>query len=501
MYYPIKDQFDSCYKNESRPNGYYLGNEQFENCNIACKQCEENSDSLSTKCLICDTDNNYYKHPTSSSSPYKCILSTTQIDHYFFNIDNFYECDTSCLKCNSESNLQNKCLECDNSNGYYKIYNEESPFKCYNEENKPSKTFISNTDNVIYECNKACLSCNEIGTDDNTKCIECANGYIVDENDSTMCSSICKNYIYTFYDGSTKCTTKLSCPTDFPYLIPSKKECVEICDSYYYEKICYDECPSGTKNIDKNSYECFDVNVCKITNLTTSFTLDEIKSISDSLITSYLNSYSYTDMHVNYYESSLNDFVIVIYKDESCVKELTNNLVFADFDSCFQKLRESNSNLLNVKFTILLINVIKIGESNKVSYLIYNSETGEKIDLSICEKIIVNIPLDQYDNIDIESAEKFASEGIDVFDIEDPFFNDICFSYESEYGTDVTLSDRVENYYQNVSFCDENCNYEGVNYTTNEAICSCNVEEDFLGNLLDNKLTGEVYEIVKSLNI
>ena len=79
-------------------------------------------------------------------------------------------------------------------------------------------------------------------------------------------------------------------------------------------------------------------------------------------------------MHVNYYESSLNDFVIVIYKDESCVKELTNNLVFVDFETCFQKLREANSNLINIQFTILLINIIKTGESNKVSYLIFNSK-------------------------------------------------------------------------------------------------------------------------------
>ena len=26
--------------------------------------------------------------------------------------------------------------------------------------------------------------------------------------------------------------------------------------------------------------------------------------------------------------------------------------------------------------------------------------------------------------------------------------------------TDVTLSDRVENYYQNISLCDRDCNYE-----------------------------------------
>ncbi len=230
----------------------------------------------------------------------------------------------------------------------------------------------------------------------------------------------------------------------------SKNECVEFCDSYYYEKICYDERPQGTKNINKNSYECFDVNVCKLTNLI----IDEIKSISDILIS--LTSYSYTNIHVNYHESSLN-------KDESFFKELTNN------------------------------KIIKIGESNKVLYLIFNSETSEKI--------TINIPLEQYDNIDIESTEKFTKEGIDLFNIEDSFFNDLCFPYTSENGTDVTLSDRVENYYQNISLCDRDCNYEGVNYTTNKAICSCNIQEDILDDLLDDKLTGEVYEIVKSLNI
>ena len=50
----------------------------------------------------------------------------------------------------------------------------------------------------------------------------------------------------------------------------------------------------------------FDINVCKLTNLITSFTIDEIKSISDNLI--YLTSYSYTNMHVIFYESSLNDY-------------------------------------------------------------------------------------------------------------------------------------------------------------------------------------------------
>ncbi len=42
---------------------------------------------------------------------------------------------------------------------------------------------------------------------------------VLDENDSIMCNSNYKNYIYTFYDVSTKWTNQLSCPIDFSYLI------------------------------------------------------------------------------------------------------------------------------------------------------------------------------------------------------------------------------------------------------------------------------------------
>ena len=54
--------------------------------------------------------------------------------------------------------------------------------------------------------------------------------------------------------------------------------------------------------------------------------------------------------------------------------------------------------------------------------------------------------------------------------IQDPFFNDICFEYTSENGKDVTLEDRRKEYYQNVSFCEEGCEYQGVNLETQEAI-------------------------------
>ena len=73
------------------------------------------------------------------------------------------------------------------------------------------------------------------------------------------------------------------------------------------------------------------------------------------------------------------------------------------------------------------------------------------------------MPLQQYDNINIESTQKFAEMGIDDFNIEDSFFNDSCFTYTSDDRKDVTLSDRVDNYYQNISLYDKDCIDEGIN--------------------------------------
>ena len=42
-YYPIEGQTDSCFKNESRPSGYYLDilNRKYFNCDNGCQECYE----------------------------------------------------------------------------------------------------------------------------------------------------------------------------------------------------------------------------------------------------------------------------------------------------------------------------------------------------------------------------------------------------------------------------------------------------------------------------
>ena len=57
--------------------------------------------------------------------------------------------------------------------------------------------------------------------------------------------------------------------------------------------------------------------------------------------------------------------------------------------------------------------------------------------------------------------------GIDLFDSYNDFFTDICFKFTSEKGTDVTLDSRVEDYYQNITFCDDkkSSHYLSYNYS------------------------------------
>ena len=57
-----------------------------------------------------------------------------------------------------------------------------------------------------------------------------------------------------------------------------------------------------------------------------------------------------------------------------------------------------------------------------------------------------------------------AEKGIDVFNADDAFFNDLCHQYDSSDGKDIVLDDRRTDIYKNATFCEDGCTYKGMDY-------------------------------------
>ena len=80
---------------------------------------------------------------------------------------------------------------------------------------------------------------------------------------------------------------------------------------------------------------------------------------------------------------------------------------------------------------------------------------------------------DSLDESDIEFAKSLSNQGIDIFNPNDDFFNDLCHNYKNSDGKDIILKDRRNDFFKNVTFCQTGCTYAGMNYELNVANCVC----------------------------
>ena len=150
-----------------------------------------------------------------------------------------------------------------------------------------------------------------------------------------------------------------------------------------------------------------------------------------------------------------------------------------DFKECESKLREyynlSNTSVLSVFQTETTSSNNK-SLTNKVQYVVYD-ENNTLLNLSVCEKqqIRINYAIKGDSDFNLSKYSQFENKGIDILNSSDPFFNDICYPY-SDGSSDMILSDRINDIYQNYSLCDSGCEYEGLNSTSGTVSCSCSVD-------------------------
>jgi len=196
-----------------------------------------------------------------------------------------------------------------------------------------------------------------------------------------------------------------------------------------------------------------------------------------------------------------NDYNISIYPiNEQNVFQST----FVDFSLCENILRIKNNLTNNETLTFLKIEIDKMNDkalTNQIEYKIYNNEK-EVLNLSLCENIKLQVKYNIKDNSKLnKSMILYYSElGIDIFNLNDSFFNDICFPF-SNSNSDIILKDRVSDIYQNYSLCDNNCEYDFIDIESNIVTCNCEIKTEVNTAVSSPVFNNIVENIFKNSNI
>ena len=434
------------------------------------------------------------------------------------NKNNFNK-ENKCFSFTEESLKMNLCTQCNIDFGFYPVNYKEyniypNEFKeCFSEKTKEINFFF-NKEKMEYEpCFETCNTCNYGGDEEINNCTSCDIDSIFrpETDDTTNCVKKCKyKYYFTSY-GQYKCTENDYCPKEAQLFIKDKNKCIEDCkldDKYKYQinGECLDECPSGTN--EENNI-CIYINKKKCTyKEDIEYLMYNISNKDlDLLAKKYAKEYIYTFNHISIYKNDL--YTIALYKNKECINELSLNISNIDFSSCYEKIKSNN--FIDSDLIILIIERYYNG-SSIILYEFYNPITGDKIDVSNeCQNVTITveknlITLLQSTDANIDMILKLTKQNIDVFNKNSEFYNDICFNYESPNGKDIPLKDRLIEFYPNITLCDNNCLYKGINYTTMCSICQCKFT-DFFGdnffteNFLISKISDEISEIVLESNL
>ena len=432
-----------------------------------------------------------------------------------------------CQTMDEESSKYDLCTSCNNGDNYYEaefdggttenITIPEGMVECYSNETKPNNFYFDSNDRKFKLCYETCETCDKGGDGEENNCLTCAVNHMKrpDTSDSNNCVTKCiYSYYYTPY-GYYKCNNSSNCPKDANLYIEDLKKCTDDCrkEKGYenqYGGQCYKDCPLYTTAINNI---CQDINIDSCTKTETQIDLETFLTGDGVNINAktYSKEFNYTNKHVSLFYNNI--YSILIYKDTNCINELNINLPKIDFGSCYSKLQKNITT--NKKLIIALIEKFNgKGQKSSVTFYFYHPETGEKLDSeNICkdEEIVIkqNI-ISQLNNsdssVDIESAIYLTRQNIDIFNLSNEFYTDICYRFESPNGKDVPYQDRIHYYYPNLTLCELGCVSQGVNFTTMESICQCKINEVMnneliSGNALIKNAIGEVADLLSSSNL
>ena len=455
----------------------------------------------------------YFYNPTTvptyspdTTEPTNILISET--------IESISEkCDIKCLTCSEESNKLNLCLTCNTTKGNYFPVNfnngVQQYYECFLKDSNPERFYFDSDSNEFKPCYETCLRCNEGGDAKYHKCTMCEKNYRFrpDNSPANNCVANCTFYYISPF-GQYKCLDILQCPEEAKLLIKEKNICTDDCtkdDKYQlqYNGKCVENCPEGT--IPENNICIVDVDKCTLSQSGFETNNDTDLGFVEILTQTYANEFTYTDNHISQFNND--EYNIIIYKNDKCIKELSLKMPTVDFGDCYNKVKEK----YKINEDLIIAVVDKISEGNPITfYSFFNPKTGDKLDVKeVCTHVTVEenlLALLNENHTNYNLMVLLAKQGINIFNISHEFYTDICFEFESPINKDIPLQDRLHTFYPNATLCDPGCENEGIDYGDMSAKCKCKFNDLANNNLLKenvliSSLVDEALELINSSNI
>ena len=194
-------------------------------------------------------------------------------------------------------------------------------------------------------------------------------------------------------------------------------------------------------------------------------------------------------------------------EDENALYQITtsynqNNEIYYNLSSiklgkCEQILKSQNNLTENESLIIFKVEYYFEGYNIPLIYYeVYNPRTKNEIDLYLCG----NEKIDIIHHATIDENELFK------YDPESDYYNDLCYIYTTKDKTDIILNDRREEFLKNnLTLCENNCQFNGYNSKLHTVNCKCDIKTDlqniFNSNYDIQKLTYNFLDIKNIINI
>ena len=381
----------------------------------------------------------------------------------------------------------NKCLI--NCNNYYISYNQR---ECQNEipdgyyqnssllktlDKCPDKCSICSYESMK---NNSCISCNskyyKLFSGNFVDCfIECPEGYInvgnVCEIYTEMKTEITKEEIIKTTEITQETESKIREATSEKIIEKSTEILINKLTDIYTNNYCDDKLYILVETdlcIEKCSSINFLTKICKAINNSLAVKEDIINNIRQDIMNGNLKNL--LDNITHNIDIDIFDFDI-IYQLTSTFNQENNqyeNISVIKLLDCEKRLKSFYNISNNMSLIIFKVDLHQEGLLMPiVEYDVYHPLTYKKLDLEICSNISIEINIP----VSINENELFK------YDPKSDFYNDKCYPYTSNHGTDVTLIDRQNEYIDNnLTLCENNCKYIGYDTNTKYASCSCDTK-------------------------